>query len=192
MDAYTTLENNVYYSSINEGMSPVKVGLVNPTEDQIKDLYAPPAPEPEPEPEPQPEPAGKSYSPIAIRLQVGINNDTSSVIEIDTNFALGEFNIDISTEELAHSSLTQIDELLSNVITKKTELASASNRLQSTMEFQQVQRDSKIAMLSVVKDADIAKESSDYIKAQILQQTTASLLAQANQTPSIALRLLSI
>jgi len=47
-------------------------------------------------------------------------------------------------------------------------------------------------MLSVVKDADMAKESSNFIKSQILQQTTASLLAQANQTPSIALRLLSI
>jgi len=60
------------------------------------------------------------------------------------------------------------------------------------MEYQQVQKDTKMAVLSVIKDADIAKESSEYIKAQILQQTTASLLSQANQTSSIALRLLAI
>ena len=39
-------------------------------------------------------------------------------------------------------------------------------------------------------DADIAKESSEYTKQQILQQASASLLVQANQAPSIALNLI--
>ena len=41
-----------------------------------------------------------------------------------------------------------------------------------------------------VNDADVAKESSNYIQAQILQQASATLLATANQAPSIALNLI--
>ena len=43
---------------------------------------------------------------------------------------------------------------------------------------------------STLKDADIAEESSNYIQAQILQQASATLLATANQLPSIALNLI--
>ena len=43
---------------------------------------------------------------------------------------------------------------------------------------------------STIRDADIAEESSAYIRSQILQQAAATLLATANQTPAIALELL--
>jgi flagellin-like hook-associated protein FlgL len=43
---------------------------------------------------------------------------------------------------------------------------------------------------STIKDADVAEVSSDYIKYQILQQSTATLLSTANQMPSIALNLI--
>ena len=102
------------------------------------------------------------------------------------------FSVNIETEYGATKSIDRIDALMNKIVTKQTELGAVSNRLQSTMEYQQVQKDTKMAVLSVIKDADIAKESNEYIKAQILQQTTASLLSQANQTPSIALRLLAI
>ncbi len=45
-------------------------------------------------------------------------------------------------------------------------------------------------MVLKIKDADIAKVSSDFIRAQILQQASASLLATANQSPSVALGLI--
>ncbi|DAB18062.1 TPA: hypothetical protein CPT98_04665 [Candidatus Gastranaerophilales bacterium HUM_19] len=41
-----------------------------------------------------------------------------------------------------------------------------------------------------MRDADIAEESSAYIRNQILQQASATLLATANQTPAIAMQLL--
>ena len=43
---------------------------------------------------------------------------------------------------------------------------------------------------STIMDADIAEESANYTKAQILQQTSATLLVQANQLPSLALNLI--
>ena len=46
------------------------------------------------------------------------------------------------------------------------------------------------AALSTIMDADIAEETSNYTKAQILQQTSSTLLIQANNLPSIALTLI--
>ena len=176
-----TISGNEYNSNINEGMPAVGKITYDLTDEQIKDnpnLVIPTKAQPQ------------KINPI--KLQVGVNSDRSSNIEIDTGFKLDDFTVNIKTEKKASQAISKIDKVMESLITKQTELGAASNRLQSTMEFQQVQKDSKIAMLSVVKDADMAKESSNFIKSQILQQTTASLLAQANQTPSIALRLLSI
>ena len=57
--------------------------------------------------------------------------------------------------------------------------------------FNDVNYDTRyLHLLFALRDADVAEESSNYIKAQILQQASATLLATANQTPSIALNLL--
>ena len=47
------------------------------------------------------------------------------------------------------------------------------------------------AARSTVQDTDVAVESSNYIKNQILQQSTTAMLSAANQAPSIALSLIS-
>jgi flagellin len=47
------------------------------------------------------------------------------------------------------------------------------------------------ASLSTIRDADIAKETSNLTKQQILQQASSAVLTQANSLPSIALSLLS-
>ena len=174
-------------------MKPVGSGLNSPTEDQIKDNT-----DLVPEPKSTQGVSGNigasknKSSSMEVKLQVGIDNDSKSTISVDTGLDVGMFSVNIETEYGATKSIDRIDALMNKIVTKQTELGAVSNRLQSTMEYQQVQKDTKMAVLSVIKDADIAKESSEYIKAQILQQTTASLLSQANQTPSIALRLLAI
>ena len=53
------------------------------------------------------------------------------------------------------------------------------NRLESVLNTQTSQIENLTASKSTIMDADIAQESADYVKNQILQQTTASLLAQA-------------
>ena len=58
------------------------------------------------------------------------------------------------------------------------------------MEEISVQYENLLSSRSTLRDADIAEESSAYIRNQILQQASATLLATANQTPSIALQLL--
>ncbi len=88
------------------------------------------------------------------------------------------------------SMLTYIDDVINKISDRVTTLGAAQNRIESAIESIGVQSENIMSSLSTLRDADVAKESSNYIKAQILQQASATLLATANQTPSIALNLL--
>ena len=83
-----------------------------------------------------------------------------------------------------------IDNVINNISKRITTLGAAQNRIESAIESIGVQSENITSSLSTLRDADVATESSNYIKAQILQQASATLLATANQTPSIALNLL--
>ncbi|MBR2526823.1 hypothetical protein IKE67_10215 [bacterium] len=163
-------------------MRAVGSGLDNPTEDQIrnntnltpddfKNLI-------------KEEPINK------VDLQVGINATDTSTISVDTGFNLGYLSVNISTEKGARAAIDKIDKLISKIYTKQTELGAVSNRLSSAIEFQNTQIKSTSAAMSLIQDADMAEESSKYIKSKILQDTTSSLLSTANQSPEIALKLL--
>ena len=93
-------------------------------------------------------------------------------------------------DQSAREFITNIDEAIDNVSLRVTNIGAYMNRLESTISATDVQRENLTQSISTLKDADVAKESSDYIKWQILQQSTASLLATANQQPQIALNLL--
>ena len=86
--------------------------------------------------------------------------------------------------------LGTIDSVINEISSRITTLGAARNRIDSAVESISVQSENITSSLSTLRDADVATESSNYIKAQILQQASATLLATANQTPSIALNLL--
>lgn len=86
--------------------------------------------------------------------------------------------------------LDVIDKVINQISDRVTTLGAAQNRIESAVESIGVQSENITSSLSTLRDADIATESSNYIKAQILQQAAATLLSTANQTPSIALNLL--
>ena len=88
------------------------------------------------------------------------------------------------------TALNAIDKALNTLTTRQTAIGAMQNRLDSASDALDVQYSNVTSSLSTIKDADVATESSAYIKAQILQQASASLLATANQTPSIALNLI--
>ena len=123
-------------------------------------------------------------------LQVGINSDYNSVISVDTGFSLDNFKVSVLNEYSARNSLDKIDAMMSKITDKLTNIGATQNRLESVMEFQEVQCNALTSANSLIKDADIAKESANYVKNQILQNVTSTLLATANQNPSVALQLL--
>ena len=89
-----------------------------------------------------------------------------------------------------NDALDAIDQAINTVTTRQTRIGAYQNRLESAGDALTVQFENTTSSLSTIRDADVAEESSSYISAQILQQASATLLATANQTPSIALNLL--
>ena len=90
----------------------------------------------------------------------------------------------------AAGMLNKIDSVIKEISSRTTTLGAAQNRIDSAIESIGVQSENITSSLSTLRDADIAKESSNFIQAQILQQAASTLLSTANQTPSIALNLL--
>ena len=106
----------------------------------------------------------------------------------DTNFKfdLSSLEGNIGLDE-AYTTISDFVNLLSE---KSTQLGAIQNRLDSALESIMVNLENLTSSRSTIRDADIAEVSSHYIQQQILQQASATLLATANQSPSIALQLI--
>ena len=139
---------------------------------------------------PEEEPEDVLMNKQATVLQVGINSSESSTIRFNTSFDLTGLKDlrQIALNEINY--ISNIDELLLRVNSKQTELGAVQNRLESALEEISTHYENLLSSRSTLRDADVAKESSAYIRNQILQQASATLLATANQTPALALQLL--
>ena len=127
-----------------------------------------------------------------VTLQVGINSDSSCQIGLKLGADIGGVDILRNIGRTSNSNyLTTIDNLLSKVSAKQVEFGAVQNRLESALEEIATHYDNLVSSRSTLRDADIAKESSEYIRGQILQQASATLLSTANQSPAIALTLLT-
>ena len=132
-----------------------------------------------------------------IVLQVGITKEDDEQITIDKNlFAnseasalMGEGFTAFTDAASARAFLEKVDAGIDAITSRKTQIGGIQAAITSAMDSAQVMETNLTSASSLIKDADIAEESSNYIKQQILQQTSASLLATANQAPSIALNL---
>ena len=83
-----------------------------------------------------------------------------------------------------------VDNAIDELSKRVTKIGAAQNRIDSAISAIDVQSQNLTSSLSTLRDTDVASESSKYIQSQILQQASATLLATANQSPSIALNLI--
>ena len=135
----------------------------------------------------------------SVTLQVGINGDANSQITLDASVFQSAKKDDLGLTDVnwakkdgdatARAYLETVDKAIEKITNAKTAIGGKQAAITSAMESAQVMQTNLTSANSLIKDADIAEESSNYIKNQILQQTSASLLATANQAPSIALNL---
>ena len=125
-----------------------------------------------------------------VLFQVGINSSESSQVVLNTSFVLENVGSLRRIGLKDGNYLETIDSLLASISVKQTEYGACQNRLESALEEINTHYENLLSSRSTLRDADVAKESSAYIRNQILQQASAMLLATANQTPAIALQLL--
>jgi flagellin len=130
-------------------------------------------------------------------FQIDINNDdfrdriSFDASESDaTTASLGIDGFDFSTADGARSALDTIEEALSKTNGFRANLGAIQNRLISTDDNLGVAVENLSAANSRIRDADIAASTADLTKNNILLNATSTVLAQANQFPAIALKLL--
>ena len=117
--------------------------------------------------------------PFELNIKVDIGSGSDKYISTSISFNLFDFSVDFSTAEGALESLESIDEMLSSVSDQLLNIGNTINRLESVAEAQSIKLNNLISFRSTMRDADIAEESSNYIRYQILQQASATLLASS-------------
>lgn len=144
--------------------------------------------------------------PDGLRLQVGPNAaDAQNSLNIDRSVfadtsadallggggtAANAITAAFINATSAAAFVTTLDTALTSLNTRKASIGAYQNRLDSAGNSLVTNIENSTAAKSTIMDADIAEESANYTRAQILQQTSAALLTQANQLPSLALKLI--
>lgn len=130
-------------------------------------------------------------------FQVGTGNDPGlDRLGIDTSASdatvatLGLALDSVSTKEGAQAALKRLDDALVRVNGIRANFGAVQNRLTSTINNLAISDENLSAANSRIRDVDVASETADMAKNNILVQSGVSVLSQANQAPNYALSLL--
>ena len=96
----------------------------------------------------------------------------------------------VATTAAAATALTNVKAAITLLASDRAELGASVSRLTYTTEQLSVLKDNLSAANSRIKDVDVASESTQFARYNILVQAGTAMLAQANATPQSALRLL--
>jgi len=132
-------------------------------------------------------------------IQVGTGNDPTldrirlfDASSADVNVvALGINMASVADKMSAQHSLAALDDAIGIITSIRAQFGATQNRLQSIANNIQVSRENLSSASSRIRDADMAEESTELAKNQILLQSGISVLGQANSTIKSALSLLS-
>ncbi len=130
-----------------------------------------------------------------IHIGSGANEKTDWIaydasISNTTTDNLGIADLDFSTKEGARAGLASLDTAQSNVNGSRATLGALQNRLTSTIDVLGTMNENMSAANSRIRDTDVAASSSELARNNILSQSTVATLAQANQMPQMALKLI--
>jgi len=131
-------------------------------------------------------------------FQVGIrNNPEIDRISFDSSkadansAALGVNLTSVADKASAQNALSAIDNAIMSVSAMRADFGALQNRLQTTVSNIQNSVENMAAANSRIRDVDVAEETSELTKNNVLLQAGTSVLAQANQSANVALNLLN-
>jgi len=133
-----------------------------------------------------------------LEIQVGTQNDpTHDRFYYDTAKAntstdrLGVSSINTLTKEDAQQNLGKVDEAIKTLTANRSELGALQNRLQSTINNLNIYDENLSGARSRIADVDMASETAELTKQNILTTANTAVLSQANQNGMLALKLIS-
>ncbi len=128
----------------------------------------------------------------SVNLHIGANQNQIMATQIgrmDT-VALGVDDVLMVDQDHAETAIAKIDSAIQAVSSERGKLGAVINRLQKTISNLGTQRENMMASESRIRDLDMASETTEFTKSQILSQTAMAMLAQANTIPQSVLQLL--
>jgi flagellin len=127
-------------------------------------------------------------------FQVGLNNVSSDQIKVTFGgvklTAITANTTDLSTATGALNALATIDTAIQNVSTARSNFGTAMNRMDFATSNIQTMQLNITAANSRIRDVDVASETANLSRNQVLTQAGTAVLAQANQIPQLALSLI--
>lgn len=134
----------------------------------------------------------------ALEVQVGINNNPIQdrlmyyTDEQNTTLAaLGIENVSTISKENAQQNMEKLDVAIHRLNANRAGLGALQNRLASTINNMSIYIENIAQANSRIRDTDMAEETSELTKQNILTQANISTLSQANSNPQLALKLMS-
>ena len=142
-----------------------------------------------------------------LKLQIGANSSASNdTLNIGSAFATTKYSVlvgggsgygnlaTVTTSGASIGSLQSfignVDRALTSISSRRAVIGAFSNRLESVVSNINIKVENISAAESRIRNVDVAKETSNMTRFQILQQAAISILSQANQAPQLALSLL--
>jgi flagellin len=134
-----------------------------------------------------------------LAFQVGMHNSANDRIAMSvtklTTSTLGSSSLHLASASLStvtgsRNALAVFDKAIEQLSTARSKVGAVQNRMQVTISNLSVAQENLSAANSRIRDVDVASETANLTKAQILSQAGLAVLAQANQLPQSALSLL--
>lgn len=134
-----------------------------------------------------------AHNPInVIRIDTSkFNAFTDGENSLGLGNTLNEEGTRIDSKQSAQTTIGKIDSAMEKIASYRADLGAIQNRLEKTDRSISIAVENLSTARSRIKDVDFAQETAALTQNQILQQAGASVLAQANQQPQIALKLLN-
>lgn len=134
----------------------------------------------------------------SLTFQIGMNSSANDKISVSLA-SMGTSNLggatkvsalSVSTVTKALNSISMIDDAIGDISTQRSKLGAVQNRLQVAASNLASYRENLSSANSQIRDVDVANETADMARNNILMQAGVSVLAQSNQMPQIALNLI--
>ena len=122
---------------------------------------------------------------------IQIGTSTASALGVGNQAATTSAGRSVSTQEAAQKALVAITNAVVSKDKIRAHLGALQNRLENTISNLSTQAENLQAAESRISDVDVATEMTQFVRNQILTQSSVAMLSQANSMPQLALNLIS-
>ena len=120
----------------------------------------------------------------------GANDDITVALNSTTGSDLGISSDSIGTAANAETAMSNLDTAITTLSNTRANIGAAQSRLEFASASIEIAIENTSAAESALMDVDVSSEMTNFTSKQVLLQAGISMLAQANQQPSLLLRLL--